>query len=286
VCKSEENAHREEPENIGAALGDFPELIIDEVSQEEATPEELLEYGHHDDEPNEAKAEEHAGGQGIGGDLADIETVCAGREAEKCLRRDPDHEYGDSDADREDPFARQAQSIAGAITPENPTANNGLQGHDPISGLSHPERGSGCREITENFPDQEKPHEDHKSGDVMPGSGSFFRGNAHCRLVLLANTVTVPQLERNSPLMPDPPDDPNKFLKLIEMDLERRRRELPTSNRRSIFTWRVLAILFLMGAAMLAWWMLDVARDARDRQGADSAPPIEEVSEPSSEAAP
>jgi len=76
--------------------------------------------------------------------------------------------------------------------------------------------------------------------------------------------------------MPEQPEDPNKFLKLIEMDLERRRRELPSSNQRSIFTWRLLAIIFLMGSAMLAWWMLDVASDVRD-QKEEGAPATEEV---------
>lgn len=63
------------------------------------------------------------------------------------------------------------------------------------------------------------------------------------------------------------PEDPNKFLKLIDLDLERRRNELPASSGRSIFMWRAIAAAFLVGAAVAVWWLFDFANSARDEGG-------------------
>ncbi len=66
--------------------------------------------------------------------------------------------------------------------------------------------------------------------------------------------------------MPPPEKDPHAFLKLIDLDLQRRRGELKRVNRGSLFLIRVMAVIFLAGSLVLAWWLLDFGSGVRDRQ--------------------
>jgi len=75
------------------------------------------------------------------------------------------------------------------------------------------------------------------------------------------------------------PEDPNKFLKLIDLDLERRRNELPDTQHRTIFIWRAVAAAFLVGSIVVAWWLFDFATSARDRS-TDPANPTVSVGVP------
>ena len=64
--------------------------------------------------------------------------------------------------------------------------------------------------------------------------------------------------------MAEPPD-PNKFLKLIDLDLDRRRSELKKGNSRGIFMWRVLTAIGLVFLAICVYWLLGYGTEIRDK---------------------
>ena len=121
------------------AEGDGVEVVIDEVAEEEAAPEDFFDEGDDDDEAEEADGEIEVEGPGWGGGGAaeeiGVKAIEPRGSVEPLLWGDPEDEGEDADGGGEEDTARGTEGISGPEAEEEEAADEGLEGDDPVDGV-------------------------------------------------------------------------------------------------------------------------------------------------------
>ena len=121
------------------AEGDGVEVVIDEVAEEEAAPEDFFDEGDDDDEAEEADGEIEVEGPGWGGGGAaeeiGVKAIEPRGSVEPLLWGDPEDEGEDADGGGEEDAARGTEGISGPEAEEEEAADEGLEGDDPVDGV-------------------------------------------------------------------------------------------------------------------------------------------------------
>jgi hypothetical protein len=144
------------------------EWVPNEVSHEEAAPENLLQEGHNNDEPKDAEPKVHSVGRAAP-EEPEIETANAPLHIEQLLRGDPyqkrKYACGNSKEKVRDAAAPPAPGIELVLPPppdEERSANDRLKWENPILGTRQPPRSQPVSKMRDDLSETEQAHENSK----------------------------------------------------------------------------------------------------------------------------
>ena len=130
---------RREREPRKGAERDRREPLADKVTQEKATPEQLLDQRHHHDEPRESKRDGDPIDSRLSLEHVWVESIDPCWKAQKRLRRDPENKHERRQCDGKGDAAEALKFVVAPEPPEHRSADECLQRVNPIFRRTQPE---------------------------------------------------------------------------------------------------------------------------------------------------